>query len=339
MLRKPSPTDWLTWRRTLDSWGYSPLNEINRNNVSQLKMMWTRGIGSGRTQEATPLVYNGVMYVPNPGDIIRRSTPRPAICIWEYQREVSRRRQRRHQPQHGDLGQHDHRRQRRQQHVRARRADRQAGVGNAGARVRRARQRQLGPDHRQRQGDHRPPVPARRRPTTRASITAHDAKTGKELWRTRTIPRPGEPGDETWGDVPMEQRWHVGTWMVPSYDPELNLIYRRHVGDDPGAEVHARRQRQAAPLSQLHAGAQRRHRQDRLVLPAHRRSLGSRSSVRAAARRHRRRARSRSEVRVDQPEDQAGRAAQGRSPAFPARPASSTRSIARPASSSGRGRR
>jgi alcohol dehydrogenase (cytochrome c) len=56
-------------------------------------------------------------------------------------------------------------------------------------------------------------------------ITAHDAKTGKELWRTRTIPRKGEPGDETWGDVPMEQRWHVGTWMVPSYDPELDKIY------------------------------------------------------------------------------------------------------------------
>ncbi len=56
-------------------------------------------------------------------------------------------------------------------------------------------------------------------------ITAHDAKTGKELWRTRTIPGPGEPGDETWGDVPMNERWHVGTWMVPSYDPELNLIY------------------------------------------------------------------------------------------------------------------
>jgi alcohol dehydrogenase (cytochrome c) len=56
-------------------------------------------------------------------------------------------------------------------------------------------------------------------------ITAHDAATGKELWRTRTIPRPGEPGDESWGNVPMEQRWHVGTWMVPSYDAELNRIF------------------------------------------------------------------------------------------------------------------
>ena len=56
-------------------------------------------------------------------------------------------------------------------------------------------------------------------------ITAHDAATGEELWRTRLIPGPGEPGDETWGDVPFEERGHVGSWMVPSVDPELNLVY------------------------------------------------------------------------------------------------------------------
>ena len=56
-------------------------------------------------------------------------------------------------------------------------------------------------------------------------VTAHDARTGEELWRTRLIPAPGEPGDETWGNVPYEQRRHVGAWMVPSFDPILNLIY------------------------------------------------------------------------------------------------------------------
>ena len=40
-----------------------------------------------------------------------------------------------------------------------------------------------------------------------------------------TIPKPGEPGDESWGDIPYEKRWHVGMWMVPSYDPALNRIY------------------------------------------------------------------------------------------------------------------
>ena len=56
-------------------------------------------------------------------------------------------------------------------------------------------------------------------------ITAHDAATGEELWRRRLIPGPGEPGDETWGAVPFEERGHVGSWMAPSYDPKLNLVY------------------------------------------------------------------------------------------------------------------
>jgi alcohol dehydrogenase (cytochrome c) len=55
-------------------------------------------------------------------------------------------------------------------------------------------------------------------------IAAHDALTGEELWRRRLIPAPGEPGDETWGGVPFEERRHVGSWMVPSFDPELNLV-------------------------------------------------------------------------------------------------------------------
>ena len=56
-------------------------------------------------------------------------------------------------------------------------------------------------------------------------IVAHDALSGEELWRRRLIPGPGEFGDETWGDVPFEERGHVGSWMVPSFDPELNLVY------------------------------------------------------------------------------------------------------------------
>ena len=59
----------------------------------------------------------------------------------------------------------------------------------------------------------------------RVEIVAHDATTGEERWRTRLVPAPGEPGDETWGGVPYEERVHVGSWMVPSYDPELDLIY------------------------------------------------------------------------------------------------------------------
>src|SRR5947199_2328090 len=59
MLQDPDPADWLMWRRTLNSWGFSPLNQINRANVARLAMVWTRGMGPG-VQEGAPLVYKGV---------------------------------------------------------------------------------------------------------------------------------------------------------------------------------------------------------------------------------------------------------------------------------------
>jgi alcohol dehydrogenase (cytochrome c) len=223
MLQKGDPANWLMWRRTLDGWGYSPLNQVNRNNVGQLRMVWTRGLGQGN-MEATPLVYDGVMYLPSPGDLIQAIDAKTGDLIWEYQRKLpegARRSTKRNIAIHGNsiISTSSH------NHVFA--LDAQTGAlqwetqvldpslpANASSgpivangKIIAGRQCQPGATH---EG---------------CIITAHDAKTGKELWRTRTIPRPGEPGDETWGKVPMEQRWHVGTWMVPSYDPELNLIY------------------------------------------------------------------------------------------------------------------
>jgi alcohol dehydrogenase (cytochrome c) len=223
MLQKGDPANWLMWRRTLDGWGYSPLNQVNRNNVGQLRMVWTRGLGQGN-MEATPLVYDGVMYLPSPGDLIQAIDAKTGDLIWEYQRKLpegARRSTKRNIAIHGTsiISTSSH------NHVFA--LDAQTGAlqwetqildpslpANASSgpivangKIIAGRQCQPGATH---EG---------------CIITAHDAKTGKELWRTRTIPRPGEPGDETWGKVPMEQRWHVGTWMVPSYDPELNLIY------------------------------------------------------------------------------------------------------------------
>jgi alcohol dehydrogenase (cytochrome c) len=88
MLWKPNPADWLMWRRTLDSSGYSPLNQIDKRNVAQLKMTWTRGMGPGNVQEATPLVYNGVMYLPNPNDYVQAIDARTGDLLWEYRRKL-----------------------------------------------------------------------------------------------------------------------------------------------------------------------------------------------------------------------------------------------------------
>ena len=70
VLQNPDAADWLMWRRTLDSWGYSPLDQVDRDNVDALRMVWSRALGPGR-QQGTPLVYDGVMYMPNPRDVIQ----------------------------------------------------------------------------------------------------------------------------------------------------------------------------------------------------------------------------------------------------------------------------
>src|ERR1017187_2329009 len=70
MLLNPSPDDWLMYSRTYDAQRFSPLKEINRTNVSQLRMSWTRGLGAG-TMETIPIVHNGVMYAIEPGGIVQ----------------------------------------------------------------------------------------------------------------------------------------------------------------------------------------------------------------------------------------------------------------------------
>ena len=224
MLQKPDPGDWLAWRRTLDGWGYSPLNQINRTNVSRLKMAWTRGLIGPGNQEGTPLVHDGVMFIPNPGDNIQAVDATTGDLIWEYRRKLPegvRPKTNRTLAMWGDFILNsssdnfvyalDARTGALAWETKVLDATKRAPTsgGPIVANGKLITGRQCQPD------------------AGRDScvVTAHDAKTGKELWRFHTIPGPGEPGYESWGDVPMEQRWHVGTWMVPSYDAELNLIY------------------------------------------------------------------------------------------------------------------
>ena len=221
MLQKPDPANWLSWRRTTDSQGFSPLNQINRDNVAKLQQTWMRSIGNGTgNHEGTPLVYNGVMYIPNPGDYIMAvdaKTGELNLGVQAGHAAVD-------QPQHGDLGHHAHRRQLRQPDVRRRRAHREAGVGDAGLRSEDVGQRQLRPDHRQRQGDRRPPVPAAgHQQRLRDHRTRRQNRQGSCGGRARSRGR-ASLATKRWGDVPLEERWHVGTWMVPSYDPVLNLV-------------------------------------------------------------------------------------------------------------------
>ena len=67
-------------------------------------------------------------------------------------------------------------------------------------------------------------------------VTGNDAQTGKELWRNYLIPKPGEPGNESWGNLPFDKRWMTGVWGPITYDPQLDLVYYGSSGVGPAAE-------------------------------------------------------------------------------------------------------
>src|SRR2546423_18054 len=90
MLRNPAPGDWLNWRRTDNAWGYSPLDQISKRNVQQLQLAWSWAMENTGAQEATPLVYNGVMYLPNPGGVIQALDGATGDLIWEYRPDDSK---------------------------------------------------------------------------------------------------------------------------------------------------------------------------------------------------------------------------------------------------------
>ncbi len=228
MLQNPDPADWLMWRRTLDLWGHSPLAEIDRSNVGELKMVWTRALGPG-IQEGTPLVYDGVMYFPNPSDLVQALDAATGDLKWEYRRSLP-----------ADLA----------EYFPVPSINRNLAI-YAGTLIdtssddylyaldartgklawevqlfdyRRGAQHTSGPiiaDGKIVSGRGCEPEGS----PAACVIMAHDARTGRELWRRRTIAAPGEPNGDSWGTLPDEERWHVGSWLVPSYDPELDLIF------------------------------------------------------------------------------------------------------------------
>ena len=53
--------DWTSYGRTNDEQRFSPLNQINEQNIGQLGLQWSRELGTSRGLEATPLVSNGVI--------------------------------------------------------------------------------------------------------------------------------------------------------------------------------------------------------------------------------------------------------------------------------------
>ncbi len=225
MLRQPPAADWLSWRRTLDAHGHSPLHQITRENVHELKLAWVVAMREGSNQ-ATPLVHDGVMFLTNPGNIIQALDAEVGELIWEYAYSYP--------PEAKTLG--GPTRNIALYEDKLFLATYDAAIVALDARTGKQLWRTVKADYTKGFTHTSGPIigggvvlsginGCERFKKDGCFITGHDPNTGEELWRTSTIALPGDPNSDTWGNVPPTLRAGGDTWIPGSYDPALKLYY------------------------------------------------------------------------------------------------------------------
>lgn len=225
MLNNPPAGDWLSWRRTLDARGYSPLAQINRSNAADLKLAWVLTMHEGSNQ-TTPLVHDGIMFLAHPGNRLQALNASNGELIWQYAYEYP--------PDSKTLG----------GPIRniAIYGDKlfmatyDAALVAIDARTGEQLWRAVKADWNKGFTHTSGPIVAggivisgingcERYKKEGCFITGHDPDSGKELWRTSTIALPGDPNESSWGHMPPVLRAGGDTWIPGSYDPDLDLFY------------------------------------------------------------------------------------------------------------------
>ncbi|NKB32473.1 MAG: PQQ-binding-like beta-propeller repeat protein [Pseudomonadales bacterium] len=248
MLQNPSAEQWLSWRGTPRSWGYSPLDQIDTDNVGQLQLVWSWALDDTGAGQAAPLVRDGVMFVPGPRGVVQALDAATGDLFWEYRPGIT-----------PSIDGTDREITAEELSDAAMAATAFAGVGrgvqknlaiygdmvfyateNASIRGLDARTGRLvwetqTADPALGYYYTAGPIVANgvlvtgitgcgRYKDGNCYFTGHDPQTGAELWRFETVAAPGTPGGDTWGDLPLHFRAGGDSWQAGSYDPDLNLV-------------------------------------------------------------------------------------------------------------------
>ena len=223
-LKNPEDSDWLLVRRTYDGWGYSPLDQITSANVGRLQPAWVFATGVTNGHEAPPMVNNGIMFVATPGNQVIALDAKTGALLWRYKRPLPDDVVLLHGTSRGVALYRD------KVFFAAGEAVLVALDARTGAEAWTKRVAE------NKSGYYMSiaPLVADGKVLVGASggemgirgfVAAYDAETGKDLWRTYTVPAPGEPGSETW---PKGDQWKTGggpVWVTGTYDPATNLAF------------------------------------------------------------------------------------------------------------------
>ena len=221
-LASPPPGDWLHWRGSPASTGHSPLSQITRDNVGRLQLAWVWALPDDSRYRTAALERDGVLFLTTAGAGIQALDADDGTLLWEYRRT--------------SVGPGA-----RVQSVALWRdlvigTTPDAAVVALDVRDGTVRWETQVADRALGYSSTAGPLIAdgkvisgitgcTRLVEESCFITALDARTGRELWRTYTIARPGEPGGDTWGGLPFALRGGGDVWNGGSWDPELGLVY------------------------------------------------------------------------------------------------------------------
>jgi alcohol dehydrogenase (cytochrome c) len=215
MLKNPDPSDWLMIRRDYHASDYSPLNQITKDNVKDLQLVFKSPMNEGGTNQPAPIVHNGVIYLANTGGILQAIDGATGKIIWEN-------------------------------HLGGNIAMRGISIYQdkiyfaSGNRVKAvdARNGKAVWDTEIAQGYSNSSGPlvingkileglggCQRYQEEKCFLSAYDSQSGKQLWRFYTVATTGNPGSDSWGNLPDRNRAGAEMWITGSYDPVLNLTY------------------------------------------------------------------------------------------------------------------
>jgi alcohol dehydrogenase (cytochrome c) len=224
MLRHPAPADWLMYSRTYDAQRYSPLDQINRANVKSLTTAWSKALPDGAI-EIIPIVYRGVMYLTVPatrdaGSAVWALDAATGKLLWKYAPEGGSSTRVKALAIYDDMI----------YYTAPAPDDGPSPVIALDAVTGKVRwTAPAGPENHTSGAivvDGKV-LSGRTCNTKRENcyIAAHDARTGKALWKFYTTAGKDDPGNASWGGAPVSER-RASTWGLPgTYDPVRDLIF------------------------------------------------------------------------------------------------------------------
>ena len=234
MMDAPSPNDWLMYRGNYAGWSYSKLDQINTANVGMLQLKWSLAMNEGGTNETTPLIHDGILFLLSAGNTVQAINAVTGEILWQNNIGPM---PTAFEPSGSSA------------------VTRSIGLYNDKVIIPTPQGKLYGLDARtgkvvwqtwisdpskSDEGKHGTSggviiahgkaivgmsgcaqIPQK----TNCYISAYDANTGKRLWRFNTIALKGQLGGDSWGALPDDQRAGGETWIAGTFDPELNTTY------------------------------------------------------------------------------------------------------------------